>query len=391
MTSFAIDKIALMLAIPFCLLCWLVYRYGRTFLRPTIYIATVTKFFFLNSSTLPWKERLQALPHLLKLIALAALLIAFLDPRMSVKHQRTGHENQLPPQENLATEGIAIYLVLDRSGSMEEEVTSRLPNGQLVRMSKINLLKKFTKAFVNGDPDYGLAGRPNDLIGLVEFARTANVFVPLTLDRKILLEKLNAFHVIGDPSQDGTAIGYAILKTANLIEATQNYARDLLGKGKPAYEIKSSAIILVTDGLQDPNPADKESRWRNIDPREVALSIKDKGIHLYIVNVEPSLGNQKYAANRRQLQKAAETTGGKFFIVDSTTDLSDIYAAIDKLEKSPVPFDEEMVNSIRDSIPKEKLPGIYDTFFLAPYMIGLALMCLFLGVLFESTLLRKVP
>jgi Ca-activated chloride channel family protein len=393
MPFFAIDQTALILAIPFALLCILLYRKSKNFSNPEILVSTLTRFFSSDSSpiTLSWKERLQWLPYILKLIALGAFLLAFLDPRLHFEHKGINDNKQPPPHEKLATEGIAMYLVLDQSGSMAEEVNSRLPNGQLVRMSKVELLKKVTAAFIQGDPQYGLEGRPNDLIGLVEFARTAHVIVPLTLDRKVLLDKLNAFNVVPDSAQDGTAIGYALLKTINLIAATRNYSRDLIGQGKPAYEIKNFVIILVTDGLQDPNPLDKESRWRNIDPREVALAAKEQNTRIYIVNVEPSMGTEAFAPNRRQLQQAAETTGGKFFIVDSTTDLPEIYASIDKLEKSPLPYDEEMVKRLKESIAKEKLPGIYDTFFLAPYLIAFGLISLFLGILLGSLLLRKVP
>ncbi len=393
MTFFAFDPTALILVIPFVFLCVLLYRQSKIFSHPEIFVSTLTQFFshdFPTYASSIWKERLQALPHILKLIALGALLLAFLDLRLHFEH-KGANDNKQPPHEKLATEGIAMYLVLDQSGSMAEDVNSRLPNGQLVRISKVELLKKVTTAFIKGDPQYGLEGRPNDLIGFVEFARTAHVIVPLTLDRKVLLEKLNAFNVVPESAQDGTAIGYALLKTINLIAATRNYARDLIGQGKPAYEIKNFVIILVTDGLQDPNPTDKESRWRNIDPREAALTAKEQNIRIYIVNVDPRNGTEAFAPNRRQLQQAAESTGGKFFIVDSTTDLPEIYASIDKIEKSPLPFDVEMVKRLKESIAKEKLPGIYDTFFLAPYLIAFGFLSLFLGILLGCTLLRKVP
>ncbi len=393
MPFFAIDPTALVLAILFVFLGILLYRQSKIFPYPEIFVSTLTRFFPQDSSSTysSWKERLQALPRILKLIALGTLLLAFLDLRLHFDHKGTNDNKHPPPHEKLVTEGIAMYLVLDQSGSMAEDITSRLPNGQLERISKVNLLKKVTTAFIKGDSQYGLDGRPNDLIGLVEFARTAHVVVPLTLDRKVLLNKLNEFNVVPEFAQDGTAIGYALLKTINLITATRNYARDLIGQGKPAYEIKNFVVILVTDGLQDPNPADKESRWRNIDPREAALAAKEHNIRIYIVNVDPRNGTENFAPNRRQLQQTAETTGGKFFIVDSTTDLPEIYASIDKLEKSPLPFDEEVVKRLKESIAKEKLPGIYDTFFLAPYLIAFGFLSLFLGILLGCTLLRKVP
>jgi Ca-activated chloride channel family protein len=315
--------------------------------------------------------------------------LAFIDLRFYAPNT----ENlKIAPEENLSTEGIAIYLVLDQSGSMTEKITTYVPGRGLESISKIDLVKYVTSLFIKGDAALNLPGRPNDLIGLVEFARTPQIVVPLTLDRKELLDKLAEFKPVTDPSEDGTAIGYAILKTARLIEATRNYARDLLGQGKPAYEIQNSIIILVTDGLQDPNPADKGSKWRQIDPREVAADLKEKGIRVYIVNVEPKFATETFAANRRQLQQAAELTGGQFYMVNSRGEnLNSIYASIDAIEKSQLPLEETLAEKLKQTLAKEQLPGLYHTYYTAPYFIAFALSCLFISLILESTWLRKVP
>lgn len=385
-SSFALDPVALTVAIPFCLGCYILHRLKKRMPSPRIDISNLG--FFCTPSQCGWKERLHFLPSFFKWFAFLALLLAFLDFRFYIP---LSENSRLFPQESLATEGIAIYLVLDQSGSMSEKITTRIPGEGLQSISKIDLVKYVTSLFIKGDSALGLAGRPNDLIGLVEFARTAQIAVPLTLDRKELLDKLAKFKSVKNPSEDGTAIGYAMLKTAYLIQATRNYARDLMGKGKPAYEIKNSVIILVTDGLQDPNPADKGSKWRQMDPREVALSLKEEGIRIYIVNVEPKFANEAYAANRRQLEQAAEMTGGKLYMINNGRSLDDIYASIDAIEKSKISIEENLAETLKHKLAKEKLPGLYHTLFLAPYLIALAIGCLILGVFLESTLLRKVP
>lgn len=387
MTTFAIDPFAVALSLPLCIFCYALYRYKQTFLRPHIYVANLSAF---DSPSKNWKERFSALPEWLKWAAFCALLLAFMDPKVHTERQNNGQQPPLPKQ--LATEGVAIYLVLDQSGSMGQKITVRRPDGHYVTDTKIDLLRQATENFISGNAELKLPGRPNDLIGLVEFARTAHVAVPLTLDRKSLLDAVQAFDVVKEPSQDGTAIGYAILKTARLIAATREYARDLIGKGKPAYEIKNSVIILVTDGFQDPHPDDKSSRWRQMDPMEVAQTIKELGIHVYIVNVEPGINAEAFAPHRRLLQKAAEATGGKFFMIGGYgSNITDIYAAIDAIEKSPLPVDEEIIKALQEKIAKENLPGLYKTFFIAPYLIAFAMTCLLLAVLLESTLLRRVP
>lgn len=387
MTSFTFDPFNTALAILLGIFCYGFLRFKKSFLRPHINVSNLTAF---ENSTKSYKERLANLPSLLKWTAFLSLLLAFTDPK--IYFERTDSNSGLPPPGHLATEGIAIYLVLDQSGSMSEKMTVRRQDGLYVTGTKIELLRQATENFISGNRELNLKGRPNDLIGLVEFARTARVAVPLTLDRKALLDAVAQFDVVKDPSEDGTAIGYAILKTAKLIGATREYAQDLIGKGKPAYEIKNSVIILVTDGLQDPHPDDKNSRWRQMDPVEVANNIRALGIHVYIVNVEPRMNSEEFAPHRRLLQKAAELTGGKFFTIGTNgSNISDIYTAIDAIEKNPIQIDEELAKAIRESVAKENLPGLYDTLFLAPYLIAIAMLCLLLGILLETSILRKVP
>lgn len=319
------------------------------------------------------------------LIFLAA---AFTDMRIfSEKPQKV----DLQPGNNLSIEGIALYLVLDQSGSMKEIVNVPSQEGLPSQISKIDLLKHVTKLFIQGDKKLNLSGRPNDLIGLVEFARTADVVVPLTLDHQAILEKLNGFQAVDNKDQDGTAIGYAIFKTANLIVATRNYAKDLIGQGKPAYEIKSSVILLITDGLQDPNPLDNGRRWRQIDPVEAAEYAKKNNIRLYIVNVEPSLATSQFEANLNQMRKAAELTGGQFFMVNRANSLFKIYESINSLEKSSLPLSQELKEKIQSNISKDELPDLYKSTPLYPYFISFAMLCIFFAIATETLILKRFP
>jgi Ca-activated chloride channel family protein len=352
------------------ILFYFLWKWKRHFISPHLYFSNV-KAFEGSSRKARWAE----LPKGLLFLSLFSFGLAFLDPRLLI-------EKPVDPSDQsrkTPTEGIAIYLVLDQSGSMVETVFSERGS-----IRKVDLLKEMTKKFVEGDPKTGLKGRPNDLIGLIAFARGAHVLSPLTLDHAAILSELSTFAPIGQMDQDGTSIGYAIFKTANMISATKHYAQELVEKGEPAYTIKNTVMILITDGMQDPNPLDKGKRLRNMDVPEAAAYTKEQGIRLYIVNVEPKLGMEEFAPYRHIMQRAAELTGGKFYLVDSNTNLEKIYHDIDTLEKSNLPESQQSLN-------KDQRPDLYRRVPFYPYLAGIGLFFLLAALALESTILRKVP
>lgn len=250
---------------------------------------------------------------------------------------------------------------------------------------KIDLLKEVTKEFIVGDAADGLAGRPNDMIGLVAFARGADVLSPLTLDHRAVLEELEQLKPVSERVQDGTSIGYAIFKTANMIAATRHYAEDLISKGEPAYSIKNAIMILITDGMQDPNPLDKGKRLRNMDVPEAAAYAKKEGIKLYIINVEPKLSTEEYAPYRHIMQRAARSTGGEFFMIDQTGSLDRIYQQIDALEKSVLPAEAAQLGGYDDR------PDLFQRLSLYPYLIAFGIFSLLGSIFLQTTLLRRAP
>ena len=352
--NFSIDLFPLIIIILFALLAVFGTRWKQTFPFPH------WKFSLLPSISAPAKTILTSLPEWLLWAAWGLLLLAFIDPHFVVpKPLDKGLEQALKNP----VEGIAIYLDLDQSGSMTEKINRT--------QSKLDLMKQVAAQFVEG--------RPNDMIGLVTFARGASVQAPLTLDHADILKKLAALNVVPTREQDGTAIGYAIYKTASLIAATRHYAEELIASGKPAYDIKSSVIILVTDGMQDPNPLDKGKRLRNIDIPDAALYAKEHGIRLYAIIIEPKLLTEEFAPYRHMMQRVTETTGGKFYAMNVTGNLKQIFQEIDRLEKSSLP------------VPIEKSPDLFRRISLYPYLIGLALMCFLAYVLFETAIARRIP
>lgn len=345
-------------------LAFIYFLYQRTkqHLNPSLLFSDVSDLATKNQGRAIFAK----IPFYLLLGALVFFLAAFLDIHqwISMPAKEYAPTSPLPPKE-----GIALYLVTDRSGSMQEKVTVSNAEGWPVTDTKMNLLKKVTSDFVKD--------RPNDLIGLIAFARAAEVLAPLTLDHQVILNALQKLKVIQDPQQDGTSIGYALFKAVNLIVATRHFSQELEQKKEPYYTIKNSVVILVTDGMQDPSRLDYGNPLRTMEPEDAATFAKEKDVRIYIVNIEPSFATEKYLPERHVMERTAEKTGGKFYLLDSAHSLEGIFNEINQIEKS----------RIQQTLP----PSMVKRISYYPYFIGLGLLLLFLAVLLESTGLRQVP
>lgn len=356
-----IDYLALAIATVFILAAlWAQSHFNAHDVRPTFAFSQV-----LPLPTHSLRMRWASLPNRLKQIGFLCLFLALIDPHFLLPIKPV--KSELPPPP-IPSEGIAIYLLLDQSGSMSEEVSTSQG-----KMSKIDLLKQVTTSFIQD--------HPSDLIGLIFFARVPTIAMPLTLDQGDLLTELSQFHVVTDPNQDGTAMGYAIFKAANLISATRHFAQDLPPDARPTYEIKNSIIIVVTDGLQDPNRLDYGNRLRTIELEDAADYAKSQGIKVYIVNVDPSIAKEEFAPQRRQMQKITELTGGRLFLVDRQTDLQQVYHTIDQLEKEKLP----------GQLVSRQIQSEYQRFNLFPYLIAAAMVTLILAISLECLVIKRVP
>ena len=378
---FEIDTLACGITCAVLLALFFAWRWRKqsTPPAPQLYFSDLTTLDEPQNTSSSWRVRFASLPQWLNRSALALFLLAFIDP-----HLQIAKSNQIPSDQHISSEGIAIYLVLDQSGSMKEKVTGII-DGKKVILPKIELLKEKTEEFIKGDPLSGQKGRPNDLIGLISFARSAKILSPLTLDHAYILKQLSKLNVVQDRNQDGTGIGYAIFKTANLIAATRYYSAELSKAGNVDYDIKSAVMIVVTDGLQDPNPLDKGNRLRNIGLKEAAEYAKEKNIRVYIINIEPMFETEEFAPHRRLMKQVAELTGGKFYLKNSTN-LAEIYAEIDALEKSTLPDTGD-----KQDIPKDKQPSLYRRVSFYPYLIALGMLLLLLSVVLDTTLFKRIP
>lgn len=302
------------------------------------------------------RARLSFLPRWLWLFGGLFLALAFLDPHRFIP--RDVKEGMRPGDPK---EGRILLFAVDRSGSMREKATRAETKLDLMKSEVASLISK----------------RENDLIGLIAFARTASILAPPTLDHKAVLDALRKITVVPSPELDGTAIGYAILKGATLIAGLKEEA-EALGKEAP-YNIEGAAIVLVTDGLQDPNPLDRMNRFRSVEVEQAARYAKDKGVRLYIVNIEPKLATAKYVPNMREMRRIAELTGGAFYFAGSDAGLNAFLEKISELETAP----------IRMGGASDKFPALFkrESYFKELILIGSLL--LFLGFFLRNTWLRE--
>ena len=149
-----------------------------------------------------WKVWLRHVPFVLRIFAVAVLIIILARPQSTNSWQ------------NSSTEGIDIVLAMDISTSML---------AQDLKPNRLEASKDVASAFING--------RPNDNIGLVVFAAESFTQCPLTTDHAVLINLLNSIQpgII----EDGTAIGLGLANAVNRIKDSQ---------------AKSKVIILLTDG-----------------------------------------------------------------------------------------------------------------------------------------------
>ncbi len=168
-----------------------------------------------------WRQRLRQVPLTLRILALVLIVIALARPQQGMEKVYD------------VSKGIAIEMVVDRSGSMG---TGMAFSGR--ESNRLEVVKQVFTQFVNGNGKE-LAGRPSDLIGMITFARYADTNCPLTLAHDTLPGFLSAVQVVDQRNEDGTAIGDAVaLAAARLHTAAETLARQK-GASGAVYEIKS--------------------------------------------------------------------------------------------------------------------------------------------------------
>lgn len=268
-----------------------------------------------------WSRRVHAVLPWLRGLGWLGVVVALARPQQGLQEYRVD------------TEGIAIVMCLDRSGSMLA-LDFQL-DGQ--RVNRLDAVKHVFRNFVAGDRL--LTGRPTDLIGLVVFGGFAESLSPLTLDHDALLEVLDTVD-IAQPIRDGLGNivnqAYLAEEQATAIGDAVTLAVDRL-KDAPA---RSKVIILLSDG---------ENTAGVVEPAEAAEAAQQFGIKVYTIGVgttgyapfpaetlfgEPILVDRLVKLDEEILKMLADRTGGQYFAAQDADTLARVYQAIDQLEKS---------------------------------------------------------
>ena len=282
----------LFLLLPVAVL-WYIFKYKQQTAELKI---SSLKGFKVTSSFLP---KLKHLLFLLRLVALAFLITALARPRTVDVSSKTK-----------TTRGIDIVMAFDVSASMLAKD---------LKPNRLEALKKVAAEFVKG--------RPNDRIGLVEYAGEAYTKTPITSDKSIVLRSLRdvKYNTI---IEGGTAIGMGLATAVNRLKDSK---------------AKSKVIILLTDGVNNTG---------QIDPKIASDLAVEFGIKVYTIGLgtngmAPSpiainsngtiqYGMANVEIDETLLKEIATATGGLYFRATNNKKLEEIYKEINKLEKTEV-------------------------------------------------------
>ena len=206
--------------------------------------------------------------------------------------------------------GIDIIMAIDISSSML---------AQDLKPDRLSALKRVAAAFVDD--------RLSDRIGLVVYAGESYTKTPITSDNNIVKRALLEI-VYDGVIEDGTAIGMGLATSVNRLKDSK---------------AKSKVIILLTDGVNnsgfiDPKIATELAVEFNIKTYTIGLG--SNGTARAPVGVLPNgkfqYGMTKVEIDETLLKEIAEATGGLYFRATDNKKLEEIYAEINKLEKTEI-------------------------------------------------------
>jgi len=305
------------------------------------------------SNQKPGRTRYLWVPIGLRRLVLVLLLVALARPQAGSTYSLD------------VSEGIAIQLLVDVSSSMD--MSMQASSGS--RRTRMELAKEMVARFIAGDGET-LSGRPDDLIGLITFARYADTRSPLTFGHEALLQIVANLQIQERPNEDGTAYGDALAVAAARLK---NLEELQFGESSiQADTIASKVIILLTDG---------ENNSGTHLPIEAAGLAKEWGCRIYVISLAESepypealaIGNALTPAEQT-LQYISEETGGIFRQASDFESLLSVYEEIDRM--------------VRSEISTRSFDRVADWFGVP---LGLALLCLLVALTLEATVLRVVP
>jgi|TARA_B110000037_G_scaffold10176_1_gene11149 Ca-activated chloride channel homolog len=241
------------------------------------------------------------LKHLLfglRMLAVALVVLALARPQTVDVSSKTK-----------TTRGIDIVMAIDVSASMLAKD---------LKPNRLEALKNVAGDFIKG--------RPNDRIGLVEYAGESYTKTPITSDKGIVLQSLKTIKY-NTVITGGTAIGMGLATAVNRIKDSK---------------AKSKIIILLTDGVNnagfiDPQTASELAVEYGIKTYTIGLGTNGMALSpIAIRNGVFQYGKIQVEIDEELLKEIAEVTGGRYFRATNNRKLKEIYKEIDALEKTEV-------------------------------------------------------
>lgn len=222
-------------------------------------------------------------------------------------------------------EGVAIQLLVDISSSMEESLAA----GDGERMSRLEATKRVVEQFIRH--------RPDDLIGLITFARYADTLSPLTYGHDALVEIVRELDIQERPTEDGTGYGDALALACARLDQMGQWQPDA-GKrsADPSATVRSKLVVLLTDG---------ENNCGLHLPEEAAGLAEKWGIRVYAISMKDDQGGSTLERRNddegltdaeKLLRRLADETGGAYWKIGNATHLQAVYERIDHLETSEI-------------------------------------------------------
>lgn len=282
----------LFLLLPVLVLWYLWKRHQQT---PSLKISSVQGF----KTGKNWLAKITPLLFALRLLALSAIIVALARPRVVDESTKIK-----------TTQGIDIIMAMDLSASML---------ARDLKPNRLEALKTTVAQFING--------RPNDRIGLVEYAGESYTRTPLTSDKELLLKSLSEMNY-NTTIKGGTAIGSGLATAVNRL------------KDSPA---KSKVIILLTDGMNNTGFIDPKTASEmavQFDIKVYTIGLGTNGMAMSPVAIRPDgsfqYGHVQVEIDEELMEDIAKSSGGEYFRATDNKKLEKIYEEINKLEKTEI-------------------------------------------------------
>ena len=282
----------LMLFLPFAI-AWHVITRKKT--QASLKISSLSGFGMQNS----FLSKVRPILFVLRILALGLIILAIARPQTVDISTRTR-----------TNKGIDIIMAIDVSSSML---------AQDLKPDRLSALKRVASSFIDD--------RLSDRIGLVVYAGESYTKTPITSDKSIVKASLREIAYQG-LIEDGTAIGMGLATSVNRLKDSR---------------AKSKVIILLTDGVNNSG---------FIDPKIAIELAVEFGIKTYTIGLgsngtarapvailptgEFKYGMTKVEIDEGLLKEIASATGGIYFRATDNKKLEEIYAEINKLEKTEI-------------------------------------------------------